>query len=139
MVMAVVGQRCAHSPHRMQRSSSLTMADRSAGSRSRSRAAVASSGDTASRSKLTSFRHTVGHTSTHPPHRMQRSPSKMVLMPQSRQPAGFGQSLLLAVSNLNQHIGFLQTLFRGQRWYVLTRAPLVVFFAVIMLDGEMEL
>ena len=47
--------------------------------------AACASGVGAMRSKDTSFRHTVGQTSTHPPHRMQRSPSKMVLMPQSRQ------------------------------------------------------
>src|SRR5271157_5143132 len=89
MVMVPAGQRAAHNPQRMQRDSSLSIAEpaitpsssalmssNSTPSRSRTSAScpvVASSKEI--RSSETSSRQLSGQTSTQPPHRMQDVPS----------------------------------------------------------------
>ncbi len=70
---------------------------------------------------------------------MQRSPSKMVLMPQSRQRPASVRACFFVVADLDQSAWALQAFFRGACGNVQARAPLVVFFAVIVVDGVVEL
>ena len=139
MVMAVVGQRCAHNPQRMQRSSSLMMAERSAGSRFNSRVAVSSSGVSVKRSKVTqlqTYRGTDIHAAAAQNAALAVEDGVDAAIEAT---AGFGARLFLVVSDLDQCGRTLQALFRGECGNVQARTPLVMFFAVIVLNGVVEL
>ena len=78
MVMAPVGQRSAHRPQRMHRSSSLTIAPAAASAPSASRKRVELGRARAGATTGTRARQASGQISTQPLHRMQRSESKTV-------------------------------------------------------------
>jgi hypothetical protein len=88
IVIAAAGHLCSQSAQRMQRSSSFRIAEfrlRSASSPKVPAITERSSSVMPSSDSGTSFKHSVGQTSTQPPQSTQRLPSNTGVTPQSKQ------------------------------------------------------